>query len=297
LAQRVAAAERIEVFLRPEHVAAAVRLSRDAGQPPALRALALRRVVHAVLADDSLISDLLTWVADPATPPELHRAAVTVADALFFSSVAGHARRGEFLQAFRALTSDPQPDLRRLAFSRLSAEGDDAAQRRLLEGLKGGTDAPLPPAESIELLGLRMPADAFPVLHQLLVSAPDPQTRIAAIRHLGAYPPSRADLIRIVQSRDEKQEARLAALGALHANVPEALPAIAAPVLKDPTAGDELRIFVIQAVRWRRGNSGLRLEGISDFDAAVRALADGTESELRRVAREYLAAVGAAQVP
>lgn len=298
LEERAAAAQRVDLFLRPDQIAAAVRVARNPSEAPRLRALALARIPQAVAKDDALFTDLLRWVASPETPAELHRAAVDVADALAFSSLAAHARRGELLDAFRALTRDPEPDLRRRAFARLSAEGDDFAQRQLLEGLKSPSRAPLPAADAVNLLGLRLPADAYPVLRELLFHPPDEATRLEVIRHLGGHPPSRPDLIRILQNPEESAQARQAALGALHANVPESLPEIVLPVLQDDRAADELRVFAIQAVRWRRASRSLQLQGIAAFDAAVRDLARGARSEaVRRAAAEYLQATGAPAEP
>jgi hypothetical protein len=300
LEERTTAGKRVEAIFRADQVAAAIQLARDSSQHPRLRALALSKVMHAIPGDDALVTDVLKWISSRETPPVLRFTAVEVAEGLMFSSLAAHARRGEFLEAFRSLLRDPEsdPELRRRAFALLSAEGDDLAQRLLIEALKSPKGAAVPPAEAVRLLGLRLPADAYPVLAEILRNPPDPATRLEVIRHLGGYPPSRPDLVRILQDPKEAPAARLAALGALHANVPESLPEIVLPIIRDEQAGDELRVQALQNIRWRRTSSKLRLHGIPAFDAAVREISTASRSEaVRRVAREYLDAIGAGRQP
>ena len=78
------------------------------------------------------------------------------------------------------------------ALTILAAEGDDAARRQLLDGLKSRPDALLPPDVSVRLLGLRPGPEMYPVLHQVMLSPPDESTRVECIRLLGGYEPSRA---------------------------------------------------------------------------------------------------------
>ncbi|HSL81985.1 MAG TPA: HEAT repeat domain-containing protein, partial [Thermoanaerobaculia bacterium] len=172
--------------------------------------------------------------------------------------------------------------------------------RRLIEGLRSPDRALVPAADAVRLLGLRMPADAFPVLQELLARPPDEETRIEAIHHLGAHPPSRDALIAVLQDEEETPEAREAALGALHANVPQSLPEIVTPVLRDEGATDRLKVRAMKAVQWHRLSSAqeARMEGLEEFDAAVRAMAEESRSEeVRECAREYLGTVKSAEPP
>jgi len=300
LEERLAAADGFGTFLDEAHEEAAVRLVRDASAAAPLRAAALRKLSTDVLERDELIDELLGLLTSPGTPPELQEAALDVAESLAFSSLTAHARRGDFLEAYRQLIESPVPRLRHRALARLSAEADDLAQQRLIDGLRSPDRALVPPADAVRLLGLRMPADAFPVLQELLARPPDEETRIEAIHHLGAHPPSRDALIAVLQDEEESPEAREAALGALHANVPQSLPEIVTPVLRDEGATDRLKVRAMKAVQWHRLSSAqeARMEGLEEFDAAVRAMAERSRSEeVRDCAREYLGTVESAEPP
>jgi hypothetical protein len=289
--ERAAAVQGFGTLVRDDQIAAALQLLRDPGQPARLRALALHLVQHRVDRDDALVTDLLSWVRDPATPPELRREALAVFRSLMFSSFAVHARRPEFMRTLRDLTGDADLEVRASAFAILAAYGDDLAQQKLIACLKSPDKAPLPTARCVELLGANLHGDFLPVLDEVLRRPSDPAARVAALRLLGGYPPSRPEILRLLADPRESEEIRAAALATLNANDPEHFPAYSLPVVVDEGASDALRVYAIQAVGQRRGARAKRQA--DDFDAAVRRLAEGSKSAaVRRASGQYLRATG-----
>lgn len=285
---RLRAGESVAAFVEPAHVQAAAGLARDPREDPRLRALAHTRIRHAASRDSALALEAAAWVRSRETPRELRMAALATLESLLFSFTP-QTFHETLLDALRAVVDDPDAGVRQRAFRILAAQGDAAARARLREGLRAPGAAALPPRESVRLLGLRLDPESLPVLHAVMLDPPDAATRVEAVRLLGGYAPSRETLVRILRDRNESLDARLAAMGALHANEPEAFPALALPVVADEGADDRLRVYAIHAVRYRRPPT-LRLAA-DDFDAAVQRLnAQSSSPAVRRAASEYLRA-------
>jgi hypothetical protein len=267
-------------------VTAAAQVARDPREAPHLRTLAHTRIRHAVWRDSALALEAAGWVRSRETPRELRLAALGTLESLLFS-FAPHTFHDALMDALRAASGDPDAEIRRRTFSVLAAQGDAEARTRLRAGLRSPTAAPLPPRESVRLLGLRLDRESLPVLHAVMLAPPDPATRLEAVRLLGGYAPSRQALLGILHDRREGVEVRLAAMGALQANAPDSFPAWAVPVVEDEGADDRLRLYAIQAVGYRRPLT-LRLAPDA-FDAAVRRLSAGSGSAaVRRAAGEYV---------
>jgi len=292
---RAAAARSVPAFVDPQQVAAAGNVVLDANEPPELRALALSRIEHAVDQNPALITAVLQLAGTPSTPQPLRKEAVRVLADLSFSSVSMRSRSEEFRPTLRKMTSDPDVDVRRTAFSILAAHADDFAQQRLIECVRTPAAPPLPVDECVLLLGLQLHGDALPAIHQVLLHPPDEASRISAIRLLGGFPESRPQLLAILRDASQSDSARLAVLGTLLANTPEEFPALALPLVRDESASDALRVYAIQAVRQRR-SALLQLQkgaAIAPFDQAMIELAASSKSELvRKAAQDYLRAAG-----
>jgi hypothetical protein len=139
----------------------------------------------------------------------------------------------------------------------------------------------------VELLGLNLSDSTLLVLHQVMIEPPDTAARIAAIRFLGGYAPSRVLLVGYLQDRRETEPVRMAAMGALHAGAPGEFPGYALPIVEDEAASDMLRVYAIRAVQYRRPRARAG-EGGDAFDQAVARLATGARSDtVRRAAADY----------
>jgi hypothetical protein len=280
--ERLRAASVAEAFLAPQHRAAAAAVARDEREDPRVRARALLGVLHAIGHEDGLIADAAAWLASPRTPPVLREAAMQVTEVLLFSF--SPPSNSATVEALRAVLTDPDSVLRGRAFAALASHDDEAVRTRLLEGLRGrGGAAPLPPWRAVELLGVSLNEVSLPVLHQTLIEPPDAATRIAAIRLLGGYAPSRPFLVRYLQDPRETGVVRMAAMGALHAGAPREFSEYALPVVEDEAADEALRIYAIRAVQYRRPRARAG-QALDAFDAAVRRLATAARSEAVRAA-------------
>jgi hypothetical protein len=284
--ERERAAESVTAFVEPAHVAGAAQVARDPRENPRLRALAHARIRHAVSRDSALALEAARWVRSRETPRELRLAALTSLESLLFSFTP-HTFHETLLDAVRAVTEEDDGELRLRAFSILAAQGDAASLARLRQELRSTGASALPPRESVRLLGLRLEPESLPVLHAVMLDPPDAAARVEAVRLLGGYAPSRDALVRILRDPGENVEVRLAAMGALHANAPERFAAWALPVVADEGADDRLRVFAIQAVRYRRP-AALRLAS-DDFDATVLRLhSESSSAAVRRAALDYV---------
>jgi hypothetical protein len=289
--ERAAAVAGVDALFRDNQIAAALQLLRDPGQPPRLRAIALHLTQDRIDRDDTLVTDLLSWVRDPGTPRELRHEAQTVFRSLMFSSLAFHARRPEFMQILRDLTADAELEVRDWALAFLAAHGDDFAQRQLIACLKSPGKGPLPTARCVQLLGANLHGDFLPALDEVLRQPSDLAARVAALRLLGGYPPSRPEILRLLADARQPDEIRAAVLATLAANDPDHFPVYSLPIVVDEEASAALRVYAIQSVAQRRGGRPKR--AADGFDAAVRKLAETSSSAaVQRAARQYLRATG-----
>lgn len=290
--RRIEAVRGVGAFEDEAHVAAALRSVFDTGEPAPVRVRAVQLAGHRAAADGMLLRRLLSLAADTTTDPALRRAAHDEAQAALVPLHAGHVADPEVLALLRRLARDRDPGLRRGALARLAVVRDPEALRMLEDGLRSPGQAPLPPVESVQLLGLVDPAPHHTVLRQVLAAPPDEAARVAAIHLLGGDPQSRGRLVGILRSAGETPEAREAAMGALLANDAENFERHVLPVVADEAAPSELRTRAIKSVelhRTTRDRRALRLRG-DDFDARVEALAaTSRDPNVREAARTYLA--------
>lgn len=288
--QRAAAvAAGITVFVEKEHVDGAMAVFRNERESSRIRALALTRIPRAPAQDEQILPQILTIIANSSAPLNLRRASLGVLEEMLFSSMTAHERHDEIFAVLRELTRNQNRALREPAFQILAAHGDGATQAQLLEGLKSRKDAPLPPDESVRLLGLHPRSEMYPVLHQVLVSSPDEKTKVECVRLLGGYEPSRKIIVGFLQNPNESTALRHAALATLNANDPGQLAVHALSVIGDEKAPVSLRVYGILAVQQRRVSQKMLLSGAGEFDRAVQRLAEDSRSmDVREAARRYL---------
>jgi hypothetical protein len=290
--ERAAAVSGITTFVDKQHVDGALAVFRNDRESGRIRALALARVPHVAVDQGALLTDILRVAGNPSAPRELRQTALGVLQQMLFSSMAAHERHHEVMMALRGLMQDPDRAIRETAVSILAAQGDDAARRQLLDGLKSRPGALLPPDLSVRLLGLRPHDDIYPVLHQVMLSAPDEATKVECVRLLGGYAPSRTAIVGLLRNPSESTAVRQAALSTLNANDRERVAEHALPIVTDEGADDALRVYAVLVVQQRRVSQKLRLSGEGDFDRAVQKLiADSRSLAVREAARRYVQAI------
>lgn len=293
--ERAAGARTVSTFLRPEHIAGAFAVARNEREAPLLRALAVTRINHALRGDTTFAELLKGWAESPGTPAAMRAAAFDVIGVFMFSSPTRQEHDPRLIDALRRLTRDRDPEVRLRAFALLAPEGDPAVQSALLEGLRVPGQARVPPLDAVRLLGVALNDSIYPVLHEVMLRPPDPDTRLAALSLLGGYAPSRSFIVRYMQDPRETSVARLAAMATLHANTPTEFVRLALPVILDEQAGDELRTYGLQAAASRRHpltTDSLKLGGDSLDQAARRLARESRSPAVRQAAATYLRSRG-----
>lgn len=253
-----------------------------------------------------LVADLQQVLIDRRQPADLRLAIFGRLTELFFPMThlphettapqpadhhRAHAAVESFNDSVRLLLDDPDPRLVRGAFSWLAIFGDQLALSRVVEFLSGDRELPLATSDAVGLLTFRDGRAYLPLIHDVFRRSDDPATREEALRVLASHDPARQDLLAVARSPRESVRLRVIALGGLAAADTQAFPEIAAPLLADAAAPDELKAAAISLVRPVRSTPPYRerkLGGYDDaFDRGVRALAAG-QSEVAELARGYL---------
>ncbi len=293
---RLAAIKPYRSVFEPRHVQAFERTARNEREGSPIRAAALERLSAHLNRNPALVEQILLWLGNPETPPELRRACLEHASSLSFSSLGMGPFRDRIMATMRGLTRDADATYREAAFSALCAAGDGASQKLLLEGLENPERALVPPERAVAILALDLHGDFYPTLNRIMLQPPNQATRVACIRVLGGYAPARETIVGYLQDPESAEDVRLAAVAALHANAPERLAGYALPVVADENAPSKVRAYAISAESRRR--AGQNLHGIGpanadDFDALVRKLAQESRSaDVREAAAAYLRRTG-----
>jgi hypothetical protein len=234
------------------------------------------------------------WASEPTTPLRLRDAALEAIETLMVSSSTRHRRMEEILDVLRQIAVEEEElSIRRRALGILASEGDETARRLLLDEIRQRAAAALPVAELITLLGRRLDAESYPVLHGVMIDPPDQAARIEAIRLLGGYAESQPVIVQFYQDPSEPARVRYVAMSSLFANLPDRFPEYSIPVLLDERAGDDLRTFAIDAVRMRRtARPGPEARSPDRFDEVVSHLFESSRSPAdRESARTYVDAL------
>jgi len=293
LAERLVAGRAAEGVTGVDQETRAITLFRNASADARLRAIALDKLHSAVAADAGLQRDVASVLADRASAAVLREQALDVIEGLSFARPASSLAAGTAGEKLLELLDDPNPAFRLRGMALLMQEDNEAARTRLGEGLLNPTAAAVPPPDAVRLLGAKLVSDVLPLLRQMMTSPPDQATRIEAIRALGRDPESREAIAALLRDPRQPQAVRLQALASLDANLgtPEFIPH-ARPIVGDESAGDSLRVYAIQSVKYRRGTVAELAE--DEFDAVVRAIAASSSASavLRQVARGYVQARG-----
>lgn len=293
LADRLSAGAAAQEATGIDQETGAIALFRDTRADARLRALALDLVPGAVASDLRLQRDVANVLADRTALRVLRDQALAVIESLSFSNSPSTLAGGEARARLLSLLDDPDPAFRLRGITLLMQEEDETARARLVEGLRTPTTAAVPAADAVRLLGRNLMPDVLPLLRQLMTSPPDQATRIEAIRALGRDTESREAIAALLRDTQQAEAVRLQALASLSANLPAPeFTAYALSIVTEETAGDPLRAYAIQSVKYRRGTVTEQPE--DEFDAAVRAIAASasTSAVLRQVATGYVRARG-----
>ncbi len=284
---RLAAAQDLTTIVDTPQVALAIRSALDPAEPAPVRVRAVRLVGYRVAFDTAVAGRLSTLATGRSLPTDLRLEAVTqIARASFTLPSPG------LLGTLRAVSDDPDLEVRRTALRTLAGHADQTALNLLAEGLRTPSKALVPPSEAVHLLGVADPAPFYSMLHGVMLQPPDTATRVAAIQLLGGYGPSRQVIARYLQDSSEHASVRSAALGALAAGDPPGFPHVVVPIVANESTPEDLRLRAIKVVELMRTSRDPRVlrRAPDDFDRLMEQLADRSPAPaVREAARTYQA--------
>ena len=269
-----------------ENLQKAYQLIRDPKENVVLRLKAISKVINALFDDEDAVSDFIKLVSDQKQPVEIRRAALYALKAISFSSPALTAKKAAYMQALRGLVDSADPELRQPAIEKLAASKDEGVQQRLLEGLKDPGKALLPEEKAIQLLGLDIRAEHYPVIRERLTNSTNPLVQQEAIHALSADPGSQ-DLIRQrVQDRKSDKRVRLAGIAALNAfNALQFQPTLQS-LITDETEDHDIRTASLNMLTLHPDLEAVYKD--EAFTKAVEALQYTGNADLHRLSHTYL---------
>lgn len=231
-----------------DEVAEAIDVIRDGEEDAELRASALRGIAIEVSQTHDLLDLAIDLLEDGAVPAVVRLAALRVLQTSSFRAAIFNPKRPEYLAALRTVIDDRDASLRQQALEILAQEKDEYAQRRLLEGLEGSSEALVPPGKAVQLIGYDIHAGHYPMLRDMVQNPPSPEAKQEAVRLLAADGTSRELLAGILDDKDERREVRNASAVALQSLAPAEFEERAKRVVLDDDEYDDMRATMINAL-------------------------------------------------
>ena len=267
-------------------VSEAVGVLLDRSADPERRKVALDAIAVEIAKRHDLVDLVLGVLRDRTEPPVIRRAALQVLRASSFRAVIFAPKRPDYLETLRSIVDDPDADLRAQALEVLAQEKDEYVQRRLLDGLRNPAAALVSAEKALQFLGYDVHADHFPLLRQLLQSAPSPEAKLETVRLLASDPTSKELLAGLLRDKKEPAEIRTASAAALRSLAPEEFEQIARDIVLDAGENDTLRASTISALDHFPGPAA----GAEDagFVERIRQLQAVSSGELQRAARRFV---------
>ena len=290
-AEREQASATVAAFLDSTDALAALRIAWNTREPERIRIIALREGAYIIDGHPDMESALLASVADRQAPPGFRSAAMNTLMAMLVGSRMRERRMPEIMRTLQAASTDQDSLIRRSAVAWLVISADSGTIDRLIRALNPGGDSQISPPEAVVFLGSTSNSKAKAAMRPLLVRSKDMVARTELIRVLGSDAASAKVIDRLVADSTEPDSVRAAALGAVFANRPHDFPNVAVPLISDEKAGDDVRVFAIDAVRLRSTAPApsLRMAPSSRFDDLMRRLASESQSaRVRAAAAAYV---------
>lgn len=232
---------------RPRSAAAALSVATNPKRSIEERVAALAEAPLPCTQQENL-EKILAVLRDTAEPLEVRLAALQALQAGSFSVIAFEDCRPGYIAALREIASDNDPEIRQRVLGILAREKDRFAQEKLLEGLRDGTKALVPPEKALQLLGYDVHAEYYPLAREVVNNPPNPSAKREALRLLGADPAATPLLERVLRDKAEDPEARQVAAAALQAIDPEKLQQQARDILLDNSEPEEMHAFSLTAL-------------------------------------------------
>ncbi len=266
-----------------ESAQSALSAAKDSKNSAADRIAALAQVAPAVHDDEDNLLALVGILGDKSEPVSVRMAALGVIELAGFSAPAFEKCRGDYMAMLRKVLPDADEELRGHALSILSSEGDGYAQKRLLEGLKDGKKALVPPEQALQLLGYNVHTDVYPVARAIVNKPPNEGARLEALRLLAADASSNKLFEQLLRDKKETPDVRQLCAVALQSIKPDSMYAYAKELLNDDSEDEDLQATCLTALA--------QFARIGDDDALVKqvqGLKDKGKSKLKKSATQFL---------
>ncbi|MFT2009822.1 hypothetical protein ACMA1I_14175 [Pontibacter sp. 13R65] len=273
---------------------------RDRKETGVTRAMALQKLDIEVSNREDIINEVLAILGDKKEPVELRRTALTVLQQASFSSAIFITKRPDYFNVLRSIIDDKDKQLRFDALETLAAHKDEYAQRRLLDGLKAPAKALVAPEKAIQLLGYDVHAELFTTLRDIAENSSHLESKVEAVRILGADPESKELLQKMFRNKSENKEVRATCAVAVQAIDPEDFSTSAKQTVMDEAEDSDIRAICLNALALdgeiadRRKNAPNERSAMvsavdTSFDAYVQQLQEKAASkELGKAATQYL---------
>jgi hypothetical protein len=172
------------------------------------RVAAMEALGWQICADKQIWNAVLDTVRDIGAPSELRLAALATVQSASFNATGFVPLRPDYLRTLRAVSSDPDLELRQRALGMLAREHDAATQDLLITGLKDPNQALVPPEKALQLLSYDVHTEAYPIAREIARNPPNPMARREALRLLAADADSAPVFEKLLKDKEESIEVR-----------------------------------------------------------------------------------------
>lgn len=243
------ALETLPFITDAQAVQKAMTLFNDKQEQPAVRMLALQKVVSAIGDNKTYVENILAVLNDETAPAELRKSVLTALETLDFFSAAMIAKRSDFKVILRKLLDDHNPELKAMSAEKLALQKDDYVQRRLLKGLQEKDESLVPAAKAIQLLAYDAHANYYPVVRSILTNqATDNTTRVEAIHALAFDQESKPLLQNLMQDKTQLKQIRVSSATAMELGHVNDFIAAAKRIVLDEDDYDDIRIACLSSL-------------------------------------------------
>jgi hypothetical protein len=225
-----------------------VAAMRDQAGDPAVRIAVIDAASVGAASRPSIMRALLALLEDPGEVEAVRSAALHAIAQNSFSRAAFRRWEPDVRAVLRAVATGDDPALRDEALERLALDGDEYAQRLLVDGLRDPSLALVPPARALQLLGHDVHAEHYPLLRDLVETTRTKAVRRTALRLLAADSDATELFARIAADRDEDPVARSTSAVALQSLAPARFDDVARDVVGDDADDRRVRATFTNAI-------------------------------------------------
>jgi hypothetical protein len=220
----------------------------DRKRPVARRTAALMALGWAILSDKARFRSVLAILRNVDEPIDLRLEVLSAVQSATFDANRFAAFRPDYIKALRALSADPDMELRQRVLGFLARENDAPTQEALLQGLRHPDEALLPPEKALQLLSYDVHNEAYAAAREIADRPPNALARREALRLLAADGKSAPLFEKLVLDKGESSEVRQLAASALHKLAPQRMQDCARRMTLDDDEDDDMQTVSLTAL-------------------------------------------------